>query len=276
MEVMLEFVDRTKFKQAIGIYKIINLKNQKVYIGQTKEGFQKRYWHHVWKLSQNTHDNRHLQNSWNKYGEENFEFQVIEVLNESMIDSRERYWIQFYRNQNICYNIQSGGQERSLVSYHSAESRKKVGEMNRKRLTGSKLPESTRRKMSESRTGRYIKRCSDVINDELAFKIKTMLVQGRGTKYICEQLDIPYKPVNGILSSNTWKHVYVEGWDDFQKNRSRGKNHPVNSSQSPSRPKTSKEIAEIKKLYQKLGTYSAVANTLEIDRVTVKKYVLQD
>ena len=44
------FVEESKFKKEIGIYKIVNLANGKVYIGQTGQNFQRRYWHHQWKL----------------------------------------------------------------------------------------------------------------------------------------------------------------------------------------------------------------------------------
>ena len=271
----MEFIDRLKFKQEVGIYKITNLVNNKVYIGQTIENFQKRYWHHVWKLNKQIHDNKYLQNSWNKYGEDNFEFSVVEIVSKEEIDSREKYWIQFYRNQNKCYNIQDGGQDVRLVDYCTSEARKKVGEQNRRRMLGSKLPESTKRKMSESRKGRHVSRSTDVLNDELAFKIKTMLVQGKCTGDICKELNVPYKLVNSILSCNTWSHVFVEGWDEFQKNRPRGRNCPVNGGNAHSRPKTPEEIKQIRKLYKELGTYNAVATAMGIDGATVKKYVLQ-
>lgn len=49
------FIDESKFKKEIGIYKIVNLVNGKVYIGQTGQNFQRRYWHHQWKLKNNSH-----------------------------------------------------------------------------------------------------------------------------------------------------------------------------------------------------------------------------
>ena len=60
-ETKVEFIDRLKYKNNIGIYKIVNNINGKTYIGQTKEGFQRRYYLHDWKLRNNIHDNFHLQ-----------------------------------------------------------------------------------------------------------------------------------------------------------------------------------------------------------------------
>ena len=36
---------------------------------------------HKAQLRGNYHDNPHLQNSWNKYGEENFKFEILEICN---------------------------------------------------------------------------------------------------------------------------------------------------------------------------------------------------
>lgn len=61
------------------IYKISNLKNGKFYIGSSSR-IDDRIKHHLWELNNNRHVNNHLQNSWNKYGENNFEFEVIDSI----------------------------------------------------------------------------------------------------------------------------------------------------------------------------------------------------
>ena len=60
----------------IGIYKIVNKINNKVYIGSTVN-MKKRWREHRGCLKKNIHYNSHLQLSWNKYGEESFDFLVI-------------------------------------------------------------------------------------------------------------------------------------------------------------------------------------------------------
>ena len=59
-----------------GIYKITNNINNKFYIGSSKN-ITKRFKEHKWRLKNNKHPNNKLQNSWNKYGEENFKFEVF-------------------------------------------------------------------------------------------------------------------------------------------------------------------------------------------------------
>lgn len=52
----------------IGIYKILNTKNNKVYIGQTKD-YDKRIREHLQYLKNNTHQNKYLQRTYNSIGE---------------------------------------------------------------------------------------------------------------------------------------------------------------------------------------------------------------
>ena len=91
-ETKVEFIDRLKYKNNIGIYKIVNNINGKTYIGQTKEGFQRRYYLHDWKLRNNIHDNFHLQSSFNKYGDTHFTF--VSVIMFKMVD-----------NEKVCIDI---------------------------------------------------------------------------------------------------------------------------------------------------------------------------
>lgn len=46
-----------------------------------------------------------------------------------------------------------------------------------------------------------------------------MLIEGIKPRDVSAQLNVDYKLVNGILSNNTWKHVIVEGWDNYRNTR---------------------------------------------------------
>lgn len=65
----------------IGIYAIKNNANGKIYIGQSTN-VKDRLWHHKSALKNNRHENSYLQNSYNKYGADCFEFVVIEECEE--------------------------------------------------------------------------------------------------------------------------------------------------------------------------------------------------
>lgn len=218
-EIAMNFTNELENKNNKGIYAILNTANSFIYVGQTRQRFIKRFWHHQWKLRNGTHDNNHLQNAWNLYGEDSFEFFVIEnVKNNDNLNHLEEKYIQLYRGNNCCYNIQDGGQTAHRYT-RTKEHRKLIGEKNRVNMTGKKHSKETKRKMSESRKGQHYNEESYSITKEQAFSIKTSLVEGMKPSHIAESMNISYKIVNGILSNNTWSRVIVEGWDSFRTNR---------------------------------------------------------
>jgi hypothetical protein len=115
------------------IYKIQNKINNKVYIGSAI-GHYKRKGQHFYLLRNNKHFNTHLQSSWNKYGEENFIFKVLEFIeNLETLKKREEYYIKMYSSNNpeIGFNYRiycntNLGIKRSLES-RLKQSRSKVG-----------------------------------------------------------------------------------------------------------------------------------------------------
>lgn len=87
-----------------GVYSITNIKTGKVYIGSSKN-INERWWRHKYDLKLNKHSNRHLQRSYNKYGENAFRFQVIEYCEESERHSLEENYINAYKKHQEVYNI---------------------------------------------------------------------------------------------------------------------------------------------------------------------------
>lgn len=62
-----------------GVYKITNTISGDFYIGSARISFHKRWSKHKWQLRTNKHPNKHMQNSWNKYGETAFNFSILEI-----------------------------------------------------------------------------------------------------------------------------------------------------------------------------------------------------
>jgi len=74
-----------------GVYTITNKINGKVYVGSSAD-INKRWNYHRRKLSKNSHKNKHLQNAWNKYGKNNFEFRVMEECDrQSQYSVEQKY-----------------------------------------------------------------------------------------------------------------------------------------------------------------------------------------
>lgn len=93
----------------IGIYKITNTFNNKIYIGQSKD-VKERKAQHFNKLRANKHSNKNMQADYNQYGQF-FTFEVIERCRLERLNEREQYWIAYYNSNDAAkgYNLNEGG-----------------------------------------------------------------------------------------------------------------------------------------------------------------------
>jgi group I intron endonuclease len=90
---------------ARGIYKIINVVNNKFYVGSA-ENFTRRKRIHWWQLRRGTHGNKHLQAAWGKYGEQAFTFVIVEEFPEGVdVLVAENVWLKEHVGKDYCYNI---------------------------------------------------------------------------------------------------------------------------------------------------------------------------
>ena len=67
-----------------GIYSVVNKLNGRMYIGST-HWFEDRWMAHLRALRKNNHHNRFMQNDYNKSGECNFVFDIVEVVPGSQL-----------------------------------------------------------------------------------------------------------------------------------------------------------------------------------------------
>lgn len=87
----------------IGIYKIQNKISGKLYIGSSYN-IRERLNNHKSMLRCNRHHSIYLQNAFNKYGIENFIFEIIEECELEQLMIREQYYINNFNFNNL-YNI---------------------------------------------------------------------------------------------------------------------------------------------------------------------------
>ena len=92
-----------------GIYCIKNIINDKRYIGQSKDCVERKT-QHFSILRLGKHYNKYLQSDWNTYGENNFEFTILEKCQKEKLDELEKKYIKLYDscNRNKGYNIELG------------------------------------------------------------------------------------------------------------------------------------------------------------------------
>lgn len=94
-------------EKKVGVYQIRNIVTGKIYIGSSID-IDTRWAEHKRDLRVGEHRNKRLQNSYNKHGEANFVYEVLELTNKDNIYNREQYWIDTTNawKREVGYNIQ--------------------------------------------------------------------------------------------------------------------------------------------------------------------------
>ena len=188
-----------------GIYMIKNKVNGKMYIGQAID-IERRWKKHRSGLRGNDHDNKHLQNAWNKYGQENFEFSILLECDESQLNNMEIDYIAKLKtyDQDFGYNKTYGGSsgrpteetKKKLSAackgknhpfygkHHSEETKKKLSETRKGKYCGKNHPlygkhhsEESKRKMSDSHKGKTSPNYGKHISEEHKMKLSIPIVQ---------------------------------------------------------------------------------------------------
>jgi len=136
-----------------GIYKIQSkIKPERIYIGSAVD-IQVRWRTHLRLLNKNKHENSRLQNHYNKYGKNDFEFSILIGCDKQDLIITEQFYIDAFNPFfNICKRAGS-----SLGVKRSPETIRKVSEANRgeKHVNyGKHLSEETCRRISEAHLGR--------------------------------------------------------------------------------------------------------------------------
>lgn len=189
-----------------GIYKITNKVNNKIYIGSAVN-IKTRWSKHIGSLNKNKHENRYLQNSWNKYGGENFKFEVLEyVKDKEKLIEREQYWIDKTNctNRNIGYNICP-----KAGSCLGKKCTKEQIEKMREKALGRKASKETRIKLSEIRTGELNSRSK--INEETAKIIKYLTIYTKVRIVdIAKYYGIDDCSVLDIKKCRNWSHITID------------------------------------------------------------------
>ena len=133
-----------------GIYCIENLINGKKYIGQSAD-ISMRLSKHKSELRGNYHINKHLQSSWNKYGEDNFKFEILLYCEPFELTRYEQFFVDLYTPE-ILYNICLECVDSTLGTKRSEDTKKKLSESHK----GKTISEKTKKKMSLKATGKAV------------------------------------------------------------------------------------------------------------------------
>jgi len=150
------------------IYSITNKINGKIYIGQTVNLYSRYKSHERSERSIDKYQ-RPIVFAFKKYGFNNFEFSVLEILSrdKEILTRREQYWMDRYQSSKRNRGYNACPAAASTLGYkHTIETRRKVSIASAKRKmspearvkmsawhTGKVLSDETKKKISESKSG---------------------------------------------------------------------------------------------------------------------------
>ena len=146
------------------IYKITNLQNNKIYIGQTIRSVDARWREHLKSAQLGT--DLHLYEAIRLYGKDNFIIEVIDnATSQEELDNKEKYWIHYFNtlNPEKGYNNIEGGNSnpmfnKTIAQKHnnkmrSEEVRNKISSTMKKLREEQGFSFETRAKISEKLKG---------------------------------------------------------------------------------------------------------------------------
>lgn len=170
------------------IYSIRCVPTGKVYVGSAVN-YVKRWADHKWDLRNQKHCNKKLQNAWNKYGVDAFEFAIIESIPDlSSLISREQHWIDAHNSYKAGFNMTPIAGS-PLGRAQTEETKKKLRDINMTpeframhsaRHKGKIVSEETRKKQAAAKLGR--KQSPETIAKRAA-TLKLIWEKKNGDKY---------------------------------------------------------------------------------------------
>lgn len=211
-----------------GVYLIKNKVNNKFYVGSSAKSIKERFWQHRTFLRMNKHGNIHLQRSWNKHGENSFDFIPLEYCSSGICIEREQYYIDTLLPE---FNISPTAGNRLGCKQDNSKSQANRTKALRDRITpeikkqmqdrakelGNKNKNRVHTEVNKEKCRNAAPKISVIgtnldTNEEIIFKSsrEARRVTGMsmpGIKYSCLNPNIT--PRNGKNRKNKWKFRYV-------------------------------------------------------------------
>lgn len=163
----------------ITIYKITNRINNKIYVGKTTNIYRR------WKdhkrlafIEGHKEYNKPLYQAFRKYGLENFDFSIIESVDNNIGEEKEKYWIKYYNSYNNGYNASLGGDGGSIEGHC-------LGETNGRAILTKEDVILIRTKFAE---GISKAECYELVKNKIGWYSFTAVWNGRNWKNIMPEV----------------------------------------------------------------------------------------
>lgn len=161
-----------------GIYKIYCIPESKYYIGSSIN-INRRWSEHKRQLNRQAHKNNYLQLDWDAYGDESFEFSILE-LTEDLV-AREQQWINTYTNN---YNI-------AKDCYNPMRNKELVDKMMKTKWDNNEKITFTQK-----------------LNQDSVLEIIARVNKGDSDIVIARDYNVLRGAIWSIKTGNTWKHLH--------------------------------------------------------------------
>lgn len=166
------------------IYKVTNLENQKIYIGQTINSLEHRKNGHYRDAQCLKKKSVYFHNALLKYPEESFVWEEIETCQtKEELDIREQYWISYYKSNETGYNLKAGGQLGG--GSNSQSTKEKIGQTTKLKWADP----STAERMREG-----LRKGTETCKKKALVNFKETNCKVCGSKIIYRPMDISYIP----------------------------------------------------------------------------------
>lgn len=190
----------------MGVYMIKNIINNKIYIGSSFNVYQ-RWKRHLNELKQNKHHSLKLQRSYNKYGINNFVFEILEICSQDLLSEREQFWINHFNSYKNGYNVSFSTTKPMLGRKHTEETKKIMSE---KRI-GIKLKKETKEKLSSINKGKKYDIYTEERNTKISKSLKGRKSPLAGIKKSKDFIEKHYKKINQFTKDG----CFIQEWESI-------------------------------------------------------------